>query len=376
MPQFLSYPPLNPDPGPNTIHVLVYFISGNPGLIDYYGTFLSTLHSLLSSTSHPSRPVAIQVYGQNLAGFDDSDHEPFTAEKPPNDLAYVMQCVAADVSSRTVEAKGPRHGTAFDNIILIGHSVGTFISLELFNAEMHGRQPDTTTSVPTPVFTPLQPLPATLTAGILLFPTVTDLVKSVSGRRLDIVRTTAFLNAYAHRLAKGFINVLPQSVLSWAIRSIIGMPPDAAEVTSRWLRSRDGIWQAIHLGKDELRVISKERWSEELWEIAAAAEDEEEKEADIEADPPKFVFYFGESDGWVDDVHRDHFIERRNAHAAREGPRHKRGRTRIIIDQDGLPHAFCLRKISVPPPFCMSCLTDMRSRSWRGYGREDKALDR
>jgi hypothetical protein len=51
----------------------------------------------------------------------------------------------------------------------------------------------------------------------------------------------------------------------------------------------------------------------------------------------KFFFYFAEKDHWVADECRDEFIERRR----RDGPN---GGTRVVVDEAGIPHAFCIRK--------------------------------
>lgn len=96
----------------------------------------------------------------------------------------------------------------------------------------------------------------------------------------------------------------------------------------RFLMSRDGIWQAIHLGKDELGVIGEDVWKEDLWELAGDDDGDNEGE--------RFVFYFGVGDRWVADECRDAFIARRKGHVE--------GRVKIVMDEAGIPHAFCIRK--------------------------------
>ncbi|OIW29390.1 hypothetical protein CONLIGDRAFT_680241 [Coniochaeta ligniaria NRRL 30616] len=323
MPQVLSFPPADQSPAPETRHVLVYFISGNPGLIDYYEPFLSTLHTLLESSPRQSRDhaVSIHVRGRNLAGFDDDDHDkPFTVTNPPHSLEYQIGHIVSDISSVGVEVRGPRNGTPFDDVIIIGHSVGSFITLEVFNRHLHAHP---------------EIQKVNLRAAILLFPTVTHIAQSPSGRKLDLLRSMRFLDQTAHRVAKGFVDLWPASVLHWVVRRVLGFPPHAADVTVRFLQSRDGIWQAIHLGKDEMKTIGEETWAEELWEIADEA-------AQQERDVPKFFFYFGKGDHWVAEEHRDQFIQRRHEHAQRDGPEHKKGKTRIVLDEDDIPHAFCI----------------------------------
>lgn len=323
MPRTLSYRPTDQSPAPQTRHVLVYFISGNPGLIDYYEPFLSTLHALLESSPRQDRgqAVSIQILGRNLAGFDDDDHDkPFTDTNPPHDLDFQIRHIISDLSSASVEVKGSRNRTPFDDVIVIGHSVGSFITLEVFNRHLYA-DPE------------IQKV--NLRAAILLFPTVTHIAQSPSGRKLDLIRSTPFLDQNAHRVAKSFVDLCPTSALRWVVRRVMGFPPHAADATVRFLRSRDGIWQAIHMGKDEMKTIGEETWAEELWEIADEA-------AERGHDAPKFFFYFGKGDHWVAEEHRDQFIKRRLEHAQRDGPEHKKGKTRVVLDEDNIPHAFCI----------------------------------
>ncbi|KAB5576083.1 hypothetical protein GE09DRAFT_614677 [Coniochaeta sp. 2T2.1] len=322
MPQILSYSPASTDKSPtkDTRHVLVYLVSGNPGLIDYYEPFLSTLHTLFE-TSSVQKGASIHIRGRNLAGFDDSDHdEPFTKDNPPRNLEFQIQHVLSDIASVKVEAKGPRNGTPFDDVIFIGHSVGSYITLEVFHRHLHAHP---------------EIRDVNLRAAILLFPTITHIAQSPSGRKLDLLRSTPFLDQNAHRIAKWFIDLCPASVLRFIIRRFMGFPPHAAEVTLRFIQSRDGVWQALHMGKDEMRTIGEETWAEELWEIADEA-------AEKDRDVPKFFFFFGKGDHWVAEECKDEFINRRLQHAEREGPKHKRGKTRVVLDEDAIPHSFCI----------------------------------
>ena len=337
MPQTLSHPPpqASQAEAPNTRHVLIYFITGNPGLIDYYEPFLSTLRTLLDgppSTSTTTHPTALHIHGRNLAGFDDDDDNDAATDphQPPHDLESQIHHVLSALTSHTVPTPGPRHSTPFDNVILIGHSVGAYILLETF----HRRPPG-----------------LNLTAGILLFPTVTHISLSPAGRRLTLLTSTIAptLLTPALSLARAAASLAPDALLSFLLQGPLGGRHSraAAGVTARFLRSRGGIRQALHLGADEMRVIGEEVWPEELWEVAGGDDDGGEKVGGVvdleeEEEVPKFFFYFGEKDQWVAEECRDRFIEKRREHASREGERRRRGRTRIVVDEDGIPHAFCI----------------------------------
>lgn len=329
----LSFPSPTPGHDPQTRQCLIYFITGNPGLIDYYGPFLSHLRTLLNTieaqkqNSQQKPRVAFHIYGRNLAGFDDADHpEPFnTTTNPPHDVEYEIQsCLKHLVAANSIPTPGPRQGQPFDEVILMGHSLGTYIALELFHRHLHD---------PAAVAPGLN-----LKSGVLLFATISHLAKSPKGVKLDAIRRTPALRACAPALARALLSLLPTPLVRWVVRRVLGMSPHAVEATTRFLTSRDGVLQALHLGMDEMAVISDEAWAEELWEIA----DEAVAHAH---EVPKFFIFFGKHDHWVANECRDDFIVRREEHARRgEVPKHKRGRTRIVVDEGDLPHDFCIRK--------------------------------
>lgn len=206
----------------------------------------------------------------------------------------------------------------------MGHSVGSYISLEIFHRHHLGLDASLKS--------------VNLKAGILLFPTVTHIAQSGSGQKLDLIRRTPFLNTWAHQVAKGFVDLCPSWFLSTVVKKVMGFPEHAAQATLQFLASREGIWQAIHMGKDEMATITEEKWSEDMWEIQDA-EDEREGDGGLKA---KFYFYFAQKDHWVADECRDEFIEKRR--------RHEKARTRVVVDEGKTPHAFCIRQ-------CLTCIT-------------------
>lgn len=76
-----------------------------------------------------------------------------------------------------------------------------------------------------------------------------------------------------------------------------------------------------------MRVIAEDKWDDELWEINQDAKSQH-------SSPPKFYFFFGQRDHWVADHHRDEFIRKRSAR--------DQGTIRLVVDEDDLPHAFCI----------------------------------
>ncbi|KAI0490202.1 hypothetical protein F4859DRAFT_508010 [Xylaria cf. heliscus] len=287
-------------------NVLIFFVPGNPGLIGYYEPFLSALRDLLDATTSLNA-ISFHIHGQNLAGFTDEDHEPFTSRRKPYDLEYQIQHILKTVSGLRI-GSGPKQGQSYDHVLLMGHSVGAYIALETCHRVL--RDPSLAPEL-------------RLTSGVLLFPTIDHIADSPSGWKLNMLRQTPLLGDNAYRIAQGFLRLWPYDALYWFVSKTLGFPQHAAEVTTRWLKSRDGVWQSLHLGMDEMRVIGEDKWDDELWDIAATS-------AVTSTSPPKFYFFFGQQDHWVADHYRDEFIRKRS------------GRTRIIVDEGKLPHAFCI----------------------------------
>lgn len=137
------------------------------------------------------------------------------------------------------------------------------------------------------------------------------------------------MEAHFITYAKGLLNLFPQATLHWIIENVMGFSKHAADVTAEWLKSRDGVLQALHMGKSELDTIFEDKWDDELWEVSASA-------ADLQA--PRFFMFYGREDHWVANHVRDEFIERRR----RAGE--KGGRTSITVDEGNIQHAFCTKE--------------------------------
>ncbi|KAI0598948.1 hypothetical protein F4775DRAFT_166411 [Biscogniauxia sp. FL1348] len=342
--------------------VLIYFIPGNPGLIDYYEPFLSTLRGLLdtsptsssaSLSSSSSRTATattertrFHIYGQDLAGFNDGAHrEPFTSRRPPHDLEYQIQhslaalqrlCFGVPEATPTAaEAEAPdqktSERTSYDEVLLVGHSVGAYIALELCHRVLKAGSGHLTPSATTTTTTTTTTLPRPrLDAAVLLFPTIEHIARSPSGWKLDLLRRTPVVGEGAHHVARGFLGLWPAAALRWVVGRALGFPPRAADATARWLKTPDGVWQALHMGMDEMRVIRESRWDDELWGGVVA------DGAPVKTTTrmtPRFYFFFGRHDHWVSGQHRDDFIRRRQQQTER---------TRIVMDESDIPHAFCI----------------------------------
>ncbi|CAI7605460.1 unnamed protein product [Penicillium pancosmium] len=101
-------------------------------------------------------------------------------------------------------------------------------------------------------------------------------------------------------------------------------PTHALDTTVTFLRSTDRVRQALHMAADEMRTITSDKWTDDVWGLATACEP-----------ITKLFFYFGRNDHWVAEQTRDEIIASRGQHDGL-GPR-------MFICEEGLPHAFCLK---------------------------------
>ena len=201
---------------------LIFFITGNPGLIEYYTIYLSTLQRLLQPTAK-AQSCHIHLYGQSLAGFSDdltsAVFRPYSLEEQIQRLEKTLEQVVTNTSRED--------GKRYDNIILIGHSVGAYMVLEIIQRIR------------------LSLSQVEITAGILLFPTITHIAKSPSG--ITISKLFKWRNAPQKlgSILQRAISLIPANLLVRLVGLVTRMPTEFAKVTASFLISKMGIWQAL-----------------------------------------------------------------------------------------------------------------------------------
>lgn len=220
MPSSISFTPKHENPSAS--YHLIFFISGNPGLISYYDTFLRTLYQLLSENG--SDQDVFHIYGESLAGFEDDD-TPSRSTGLPYSLEEQIETRIQCLKGRRIPS-GVRQDQAYDSIILMGHSVGTFMILEMLR-RLKG-SPN-----------------LNIKAGILLFPTVTHIAESPRGIKLSGILRIPGLAKGVGLLANSLTWFAPRSAVRLLVRFMTGMSEEAIEVTTRFLTSRMGVWQAL-----------------------------------------------------------------------------------------------------------------------------------
>ncbi|PQE28123.1 major facilitator superfamily transporter protein [Rutstroemia sp. NJR-2017a BBW] len=337
MPLQISYRPISSSPNPT--YNLIFFITGNPGLIDYYAPFLSTLHTHLSSSPSPSSPSSptYHIHGPSLAGFEtlsDLAANPSLPQKLYS-LAEEIEYVKKALIERIHDILDG--STGYEN-------VGSYILLETLTHLLR-----------TPSL--LTPTPPHL-SGILLFPTITHISSSPSGLTLSPLLRLPQFPLLSSSLAKGLLSLSPNSVLNFLIPKVTGMSTPAANVTRDFLRSRQGVQQALYLAQDEMETIKEDRWRDEIWGVENANTETEVKtdgeeiatsgNKEEKITPPRLLFYFGRNDHWVAEHTRDALIAARGRNGVAVDPEHVSflgeggNKPIMMIDEEGIDHSFCV----------------------------------
>lgn len=166
--------PTEPGKKANQKTYIIYFLTGNPGLVEYYRTFLTHLYGLLSHDTASNRDVEFQVYSRSFSGFevDAKDIKTYKYRKdPPYGLQDQIRHAEDDVAELVESVKD--EGGRDVRVILVGHSVGAYVGLEIVRRlRAHGMAGEDF---------------ETRVAGVVgLFPTVVDIARSESGLKAAV----------------------------------------------------------------------------------------------------------------------------------------------------------------------------------------------
>lgn len=327
-------------------NVLIYFILGNPGLVSYYDTFLSNLSKLLrqrTGTPHlSSQNASYTVYGASLAGFDIHDGScPPKRKSSDRALPLSLNEQVEDAYDRlALVAKEFNDGTSSVPVVLIGHSIGSWIAMQIVQRWRN------TTSSSSHNFR--------IIGCIGLFPTIFELAQSPTGRKVGPLTRIPGFAYFVHVIAKLLFYFVPIKLVTSLVSLITGMTSEPATVTAAFLKSPDGVRQALHMAKDELAQLTHDTWDDDFWEGRAAnvlsspaanisepTPHSDGTSAHSNAAHTQLFFYWGANDHWVANTTRDAIIAKRarTQHDPR-GP----GKPIMEVDAHGIPHAFCLRK--------------------------------
>ena len=308
---------------------IIYHVSGNPGLIEYYRTFLTHLYGLLA----PQLPsTELQVFGRDLSGFEVNGQPKAlgnSTSNPPYGLQAQIQHAEQALTELVARAKA--EGARDVRVILMGHSVGAYIVLELVRRLRESAARNAPQSS------------VRIVGAVCLTPTVTHIAKSSSGVRASWLLEKKHFSLLASMLAKAITLFIPTAMLALLIRAVMRFPADSARITAEFVKSNTGVRQALYMAGDEMREITHDAWDDEIWGAAHASDHPHPR--------PTLRFLFAKSDHWVADETRDELIKARAATKYAESERY--WRPVMEVEEQGMPHAFCIKhSISVAERVC------------------------
>lgn len=320
-----------PPPQHRPRHILIYFIPGNPGLIEFYRPFLQSLHSALSPLA--STGTAFTIVGDSLANFHTTrTHRLVDGSKPPCPLNLKEMIKRTEFALTLTASPDPsppeREPT---EVILIGHSVGAYIMMSMLARQQRTHPIDPTWQLDTQRH-------FTVLAGIGLFPTIVDLYASPLGRKASWLAHIPGLSLFLSALAKLLTSLLPFTTLVRLVQALTHQPAPAAHVTASFLSSPRGVRQAVYLAQHELLEMREDVWDDEVWTTTAPSDKPPLSGAsDARGLKHALHMYFGSEDHWIANSTRDKIIATRRKPPGEPGPE-------IEIDVNGLPHDFCVRE--------------------------------
>lgn len=386
LPNSLPSTSTKPD-SPRSLTVL-FFIPGNPGLIEYYFPFLKLLvrdsKNWVENSQGEREDRHIVIAGASLGGFESSVSEStapasptstsvtddFTETTPDggkiedllslyplsfprkhtgtNTLRDQIDVTYARITTlieRLLQKNQNTRSTPFETVqvILAGHSVGAYIALEVVRRHhevVHSENSPSRSS------SAAWSVPATL----LLTPTIMNIAHSPSGRiATPLLSYVPFLPGLLQLGSSSLTRYLPTSWVQGLVRRVTGMKrQDMIDVTVNFLQRPGCVRQSLHLAGWEMKEIGEENWSDAIWG-ACEPEPEEQtmgaiapgREADtvkvgvgVEWKAPTHYFLFAKEDHWVANETRETMI------------RTMGGRARVVVDEGemGLVHAWCLEQ--------------------------------
>lgn len=324
-----------------TRQVLIYFIPGNPGLVEYYRRFLQKLHDILSQSLPKER---IHVYGASHDGFEFLEETKQRHNRqnhpPPYSLSEEVEGVISKVSKRAryVAKLNPEVKT---EVILIGHSVGSYMLLETVTAYQKNF-PDREIY--------------NIIGGVCLFPTIIDMFRSEKGRVFRWILPIPGLGLFLTGIIRLLQWFAPKMLSALARKHTPGT--EGADVTEALMRSECGARQVLHMARNELDEIRHDKWHPaNLWGVLDHEGDGEGEETSLmdgtdfsrfangsdsfggEKSRTKLLFLWGDKDYWVHDETRDGVIAKRHTrdtHETRHWPWME------IVENKEIPHTFSL----------------------------------
>ncbi|BGP15399.1 hypothetical protein JCM10213v2_003367 [Rhodosporidiobolus nylandii] len=266
--------------------VTLVFVPGNPGLVSYYPSFLSSLRAALPS---PLRENT-EIYAIGHLGHSTSPR-PGGGGFAPKEQASLEEQVEDKVRFlEELKREGKRR------VVMLGHSIGGWVGLQIIN-----QRPDLLHSL------------------LLLFPTLSHMSSTPNGRSLSPLFSSWLLRPVFY--SSSALSYLPTSLLSRLVGLITGHSGPGARTTSELVSSPQTVLAALTMAREELATVR---------ELDAQA---------VKRGAGRLWVYYAEEgrDGWVTAEGM-----REVEQAVQEALGEEERKRRVRRCEEGMPHAFVL----------------------------------
>ncbi|KAF2173904.1 hypothetical protein M409DRAFT_48815 [Zasmidium cellare ATCC 36951] len=299
---------------------LIYFLPGNPGVVAFYQRFLNQLSEALRNSK--AAEYDVEIFGTSLAGFEcDAPNPSYRAQNPPVDIDGQIEFVEKKLS-RYLQSKAGDGGEP-TRVVLVGHSLGAYLAMEMLQ-----RRRDSLRAKETLKYH------YRLVSAIGLFPGLVHLAQGTMPAKLAWLDSVPWGAPLLSTLVRLVCLLIPAFILQRIIATATGYPAEDADIASRWLRSKWGLHESLHLAKEEMKRIADDTWDEEVWGSPHPT---------ILSEPrPKLFFLFGEHDDWIPSGPRDELIAARGRPAGTEGSANE-WRATMEIERTGIRHDFAVK---------------------------------
>ncbi|EPQ60467.1 hypothetical protein GLOTRDRAFT_135140 [Gloeophyllum trabeum ATCC 11539] len=283
--------PFSKGPEPGAQSTLILFIPGNPGHLAFYTPFLSTIYDKTAASSSSRLAILAHSYLGQTPGLADD-----------NVFSHPERvCLTAQVQA-VIEVLDSLKSAYGDNtrIVMIGHSVGTWITLQALKAR-HDH----------------------IAEVFLLFPTIQHILQTPYGRRWSWLFRGPFPRILSTLSTTS--RIWPTKMVSLILRD---WPPAQLQVLLRWLRSPPSVFAVLTMAHDEMQTIR---------ELDIALMDENRH---------RICLYFGDQDMWVGEQ-KDAILRLFNPDP---------GSMRVFHGPSDIPHAFCINHGELVASQCLEWL--------------------
>lgn len=286
--------------GPNRQAPIVYMIPGNPGLCEFYETFLEELKKIRPEFEYvcPSH-IGFDTVSQLSYGVHPGDQVHTLDEQIKHKVNFIKEWVKGDARGPSQKSGAPR------DVLILGHSVGAWMVQR--------------------IVTSLQDDPSVNIKFVgLITPTIMDIGKSDRGERF--VKMTNYISDpgfYLSRASQYLTWLVPQSYIRSAVNYAMGYPPEVALNAGFSLITKPKIVnQCLSMATEEMKRIGPEFEADEIkgfWDAGRGY---------------RIWLFFVKNDHWVSDTTREFLVKTLSD---------KPHVTTTVEDLDSIIHAFCVR---------------------------------